>query len=30
MSSISHNQQIEEHFVQILAHFPVKGHKQFL
>ncbi len=30
MSSIARNQQIGEHFVQILAHYPVKGHKQFL
>jgi len=30
MSSIARNQQIEEHFVQILAHILVKGHKKLL
>ena len=30
MSSIARNQQIEERFVQILAHIRLKGHKQLL
>jgi len=30
MSSIARNQQIEEHFAQILAHIRLRGHKQFL
>jgi len=30
MSPIARIQQLEEHFVQIFAYFPVKGHKQFL
>jgi hypothetical protein len=30
MSSIAHNQQIEGHFVQILAYIRLKGHKPFL
>jgi len=30
MSSIARNKQIGEHFVRILAHIRLKGHKQFL
>jgi len=30
MSSIARIQQLEEHYVQILAHNRPKGHKRFL
>ncbi len=30
MSSIARIEQLKEHFVQIFAHIPLKGHKQLL